>query len=68
MFLSAHSFFWKVRKHGRDSIGSHSGATSGGPEAALIGTQYLANDDGSLQDGFRVTGADLVPGRSKERA
>ena len=61
MFLSAHSFFWKVRKHGSRLDRIALWRDKRRPEAALIGTQYLANDDGSLQDGFRVTGADLAP-------
>lgn len=61
MFLSANSFFWKVRKRGSRLDRIALWRDRGRPEAALIGTQYLANDDGSLQDGFEVTGADLAP-------
>jgi hypothetical protein len=61
MFLSANSFFWKVRKRGSrlDRIALWRDRQR--PEAALIGTQYLANDDGAIQDAFEVTGADLAP-------
>ena len=61
MFLSANSFFWKVRKRGSHLERIALWRDKRRPEAALIGTQYLANDDGSLQDAFRVTGADLAP-------
>ena len=61
MFLSANSFFWKVRKRGSRLERIALWRDRGRAEAALIGTQYLANDDGSLQDGFEVVGADLAP-------
>lgn len=61
MFLSANSFFWKTRKRGSRLERVALWRKSGRPEAALIGAQYLANDDGSIQDGFVVTGADRAP-------
>ena len=61
MFLSANSFFWKVQKRGSYLDRIALWRESGRPEAALIGTQYLANDDGSCRDAFVVTGADLAP-------
>ena len=61
MFLSANSFFWKVRKRGSRLDRIALWRDAGRPEAALIGTQYLANDDGSIQDAFVVTGADAAP-------
>ena len=61
MFLSANSFFWKVRKRGSRLDRVSLWRDRGRPEAGLIGTQYLANDDGAIQDGFEVVGADLAP-------
>ena len=61
MFLSANSFFWKVRKRGARLQRIALWRDTGRPEAALIGVQYLANDDGAIQDGFVVTGAELTP-------
>ncbi|MGI9657873.1 MAG: N,N-dimethylformamidase beta subunit family domain-containing protein [Gaiellaceae bacterium] len=61
MFLSANSFFWKVRKRASRLDRISLWRDRGKPEAALIGTQYLANDDGAIQDGFEVVGADLAP-------
>ncbi len=61
MFLSANSFFWRVRKKGSQLERIAQWRDSGRPEARLIGAQYLANDDGSIQDAFVVTGAELAP-------
>ena len=56
MFLSANNFFWRT-------VISHNHMTRvakwrdvGRPEAALIGVQYIGNDDGSYTlDGDKVT-------------
>jgi hypothetical protein len=61
MFLSANNFFWKVEKQGQllHKIGQW--RDIGRPEAALIGVQYRANDDGQHQGLFTVQGAANAP-------
>jgi hypothetical protein len=61
MFLSANNFFWKVDKTGQvlHKIGKWRDA--GRPEAALIGVQYRANDDGQRQGLFTVQSATTAP-------
>jgi hypothetical protein len=61
MFLSANNFFWQVRKAGQvlQKIGQW--RQDGRPEAALIGVQYRANDNGQKQGLFVVQNAALVP-------
>jgi hypothetical protein len=61
MFLSANNFFWKVDKAGQvlQKIGKWRDA--GRPEAALIGVQYRANDDGQKQGLFAVQATAAAP-------
>jgi hypothetical protein len=61
IFLSANNFFWKVDKVGQvlHKIGKWRDA--GRPEAALIGVQYRANDDGQHQGLFTVQGSASAP-------
>jgi hypothetical protein len=61
MFLSANNFFWKVDKQGQvlQKIGEWRDA--GRPEAALIGVQYRANDDGQKQGVFVVQNTAAEP-------
>jgi hypothetical protein len=61
MFLSANNFFWKVDKQGQvlQKIGEWRDA--GRPEAALIGVQYRANDDGQKQGLFVVQNTAAEP-------
>jgi hypothetical protein len=54
MFLSANNFFWRT-------VISHNHMTRvakwrdvGRPEAALIGVQYIGNDDGTHRDAYHV--------------
>jgi hypothetical protein len=54
MFLSANNFFWRT-------VISHNRMTRvakwrdvGRPEAALIGVQYIGNDDGTHRDAYHV--------------
>jgi hypothetical protein len=53
MFLSANNFFWQVERRGRILRKVRKFRDLGRPEAALIGAQYLANDEG-LRKGFYV--------------
>ena len=41
-----------------DDEGARCGATPGGPEAALVGAQYVGSNHGAVQQPFVVTGAD----------
>ena len=61
IFLSANNFFWKVEKAGQvlHKIGQWRDA--GRPEAALIGVQYRANDDGQRQGLFTVQSSAAAP-------
>ncbi len=62
MFLSANNFFWKVQKKSRNTllkIGRWRDA--GRPEAALIGVEYRANDDGQHQGLFTVQNSAATP-------
>ena len=61
MFLSANNFFWKVAKQGQvlQKIGEWRDA--GRPEAALIGVEYRANDDGQKQGLFVVQNTAAEP-------
>jgi hypothetical protein len=61
MFLSANNFFWKVERQPERLIRKGLWRDLGRPEARLIGVQYLANDDGTRQGPFVVTGADALP-------
>jgi N,N-dimethylformamidase beta subunit-like, C-terminal len=57
MFLSANNFFWKVDKQAQTLRKIGKWRDVGRPEAALIGVQYRANDDGQRQGLFTVTNA-----------
>jgi hypothetical protein len=54
MFLSANNFFWKVAKQGQVLRKIGKWRDVGRPEAALIGVEYRANDDGKKQGLFSV--------------
>jgi hypothetical protein len=57
MFLSANNFFWCVRKRGKTMRRYKLFREIGRPEASLLGTQYRANDNGSIQRPFAVRNA-----------
>jgi hypothetical protein len=61
MFLSANNFFWKVDKKGQTLRKIGKWRDVGRPEAALIGAQYRANDDGQRQGLFSVTNGAAAP-------
>jgi hypothetical protein len=61
MFLSADNFYWKVRKTGQVLRKLGSFRTLGRPEAALIGAEYRANDDGQHQGLFVVENSASAP-------
>jgi hypothetical protein len=61
MFLSANNFFWKVQKSRNTLLKIGRWRDAGRPEAALIGVQYRANDDGQKQGLFTVQNAVAAP-------
>ena len=61
IFLSANNFFWRVSRRGNYIRRVKLWRNLGRPEVRLLGTQYRANDDGTRQGLFRVTGAHMVP-------
>jgi hypothetical protein len=61
IFLSANNFFWKVRRRGDTIRRVALWRDLKRPEIKLLGTQYRANDDGTRQGPFVVTGADVAP-------
>jgi hypothetical protein len=60
-FLSANNFFWEVRLQGRVLRRTRLWRDIGRPEAALLGVQYRANDDGRRQQPFVVRAASAAP-------
>jgi hypothetical protein len=60
-FLSANNFFWRVDLHGGRLTRVAKWRDLGLPEAALIGAQYRANDEGQRKGAYVVRGAALAP-------
>jgi hypothetical protein len=60
-FLSANNFFWRVVQDGRTLRRTRKWRDMGRPEAAVLGTQYRANDDGKIQRPFVVRAATTAP-------
>ena len=61
MFLSANNFFWKVDKVGQVLHKVGRWRDAGRPEAALIGVEYRANDNGQKQGLFTVQNSASAP-------
>ncbi len=61
IFLSANNFFRHVVGDGTRARLVGQWRDEGRPEAALLGSQYLANDDGQRQQPYTVVGADEAP-------
>jgi hypothetical protein len=61
IFLSANNFFWRVDRNGETIRRVRLWRNLGRPEAALVGNQYRANDDGSRQGVFYVTSTAVAP-------
>ena len=57
MFLSANNFFWRVTKEGNVVSKTKQWRDFGRPEAALLGVQYLGNDDGTHRGAWRLRDA-----------
>ena len=54
IFLSANNFFWKVEKNGQSMRRIKLWRNLGRPEAALLGAQYRANDNGTKQGVYTI--------------
>jgi hypothetical protein len=54
MFLSANNFFWRIDISGNVMTRVRKWRELGRPEAALIGVQYIANDDGRARGAWLV--------------
>jgi N,N-dimethylformamidase len=61
IFLSANNFFREVVREGSHVRLITEWRNKGRPEVTLLGTQYIANDRGTHQQPFTVTGADAAP-------
>jgi hypothetical protein len=61
MFLAANNFFWKVRRDGQLLTKVRLWRQLGRPEAAFVGVQYAASDDGGRQAGYLVQAAATAP-------
>jgi hypothetical protein len=53
-FLSANNFFWKVTRHDGRLTRIRQWRDLGRPESALIGVQYIGNDDGEARGAWIV--------------
>jgi hypothetical protein len=61
MFLSANNFFWRTVISHNHMARVAKWRDVGRPEAALIGVQYIANDDGTHRDAYRVRDVQSAP-------
>jgi len=61
IFLSANNFFREVVRDDSHVRLITEWRNKGRPEASLLGAQYIANDRGSRQKPYTVTGADVAP-------
>jgi hypothetical protein len=61
MFLSANNFFWRVERSGRLLRKVRKWRDLDRPEAALIGVQYLANDEGRRKGYYVVRSGSTAP-------
>lgn len=60
-FLSANNFFWKIELRGAVMTRVATWRLLGRPEAALIGVQYRANDNGSHRGAWNVLRTQAAP-------
>jgi hypothetical protein len=61
IFLSANNFFWRITENGSTLRRTGHWRDLGRPEGALIGTQYIANDEGHRQGVYVVTDSAAAP-------
>jgi len=57
MFLSANNFFWKVTRRGQNVTRARQWRKLGRPEAALVGVQWVAGNQGQAEKPYVVEGA-----------
>ncbi len=60
-FLGSNNLFWQVLREGPILRRTVKWRDAGRPEAALVGVQYRANDDGRTQRPYVVRGAAALP-------
>ena len=65
IFLTANNFFWKVEKSGQWMKRIKLWRNLGRPEAALIGAQYRANDNGTKQGVYNILDTPARRGSSR---
>jgi hypothetical protein len=61
MFLSANNFFWKVTRQGSTLRRVQLWRKLGRPEAALVGVQWVAGNQGQGEKPYVVAGAGVAP-------
>ena len=61
MFLSANNFYWKIIRVGNRITRMEHWRDLGRPEAALVGTQFIRNDDGRHQGQWVVRNCERYP-------
>jgi hypothetical protein len=61
MFLSANNFFWEVQRQNWTLRKVAKWRNLDRPEAALIGVQYLANDEGGVKAPYTVVSGTTAP-------
>jgi hypothetical protein len=61
MFLSANNFFWKTVIRGNSMARVAKWRDVSRPEAALVGVQYIGNDNGTHRAPYRVRSTQAVP-------
>ena len=61
VFLSANNFFWRVDRRDDALTRVRKWRDLGRPEAALLGVQYRANDDGRARSPYVVQGVATAP-------
>jgi hypothetical protein len=61
MFLSANNFYRRVLISNRRMSRHEKWRDIGRPEAALIGVQFIGNDDGTHRDGYHVRSTKAAP-------
>jgi len=61
MFLSANNFFWKVTRKGQTLSRVQLWRKLGRPEAALVGVQWVAGNQGQGEKPYVVEGASSAP-------
>jgi N,N-dimethylformamidase beta subunit-like, C-terminal len=61
MFLSANNFFWRTVISRNHMTRVAKWRDVGRPEAALIGVQYIGNDDGTHRDAYHVRNTRSAP-------